>query len=131
MNTLSFRTPEATKAKLDFLANQQQRDRSFIINEAIDYYLSLQEWQLAHIKMGVEQVKKGEFASDEVVPRIVTEPCGTNISPSELLCSLFITLDVNLWLNTTSVPLSGEIGSGERPDKETSSPAHEPDELTI
>lgn len=67
MNTLSFRTPEATKAKLDFLANQQQRDRSFIINEAIDYYLSLQEWQLAHIQTGVEQAKKGEFASDEDV----------------------------------------------------------------
>ena len=67
MNTLSFRTPEATKAKLDFLASQQQRDRSFIINEAIDYYLSLQEWQLAHIKMGVEQAKKGKFASDEEV----------------------------------------------------------------
>ena len=67
MNTLSFRTPEATKIKLDFLASQQQRDRSFIINEAIDYYLSLQEWQLAHIKMGVEKAKKGEFASDEEV----------------------------------------------------------------
>ena len=67
MNTLSFRTSEATKAKLDFLANQQQRDRSFIINEAIDYYLSLQEWQLAHIQAGVEQAKKGEFASDEDV----------------------------------------------------------------
>ena len=67
MNTLSFRTPEATKAKLDMLASQQQRDRSFIINEAIDYYLSLQEWQLAHIQAGVEQAKKGEFASDEDV----------------------------------------------------------------
>ena len=67
MNTLSFRTPEETKVKLDFLANQQQRDRSFIINEAIDYYLSLQEWQLAHIQTGVEQAKKGIFASDKEV----------------------------------------------------------------
>ena len=67
MNTLSFRTPEATKIKLDFLASQQQRDRSFIINEAIDYYLSLQEWQLAHIQAGVEQAQKGEFASDKEV----------------------------------------------------------------
>ena len=67
MNTLSFRTPESTKTKLDILANQQQRDRSFIINEAIDYYLSLQEWQLAHIQAGVEQAKKGEFVSDEEV----------------------------------------------------------------
>ena len=67
MNTLSFRTPESTKIKLDFLATQQQRDRSFIINEAIDYYLSLQEWQLAHIEEGVAQAKNNEFASDAEV----------------------------------------------------------------
>ena len=62
MSTLSFRTPETTKAKLDFLANQQQRDRSFVINEAIDYYLSLQEWQLKHIQTGVEQAKNYTYA---------------------------------------------------------------------
>ena len=67
MSTLSFRTPETTKAKLDFLANQQQRDRSFVINEAIDYYLSLQEWQLKHIQTGVEQAKNNEFVSDKEV----------------------------------------------------------------
>ena len=67
MNTLSFRTPEVIKNKLDFLASQQQRDRSFIINEAIEYYLSLHEWQLAHIQAGVQQIQNKEFASDKEV----------------------------------------------------------------
>lgn len=67
MNVVSFRTENETKQKLDFLAAQQQRDRSFIINEAIDYYLSLQEWQLAHIQQGVDEANKGEFASEEEV----------------------------------------------------------------
>ena len=67
MCTLSFRTADATKVQLDLLAKQQQRDRSFVINEAINYYLSLQEWQLQHIQKGVEQVKNNEFATDEEV----------------------------------------------------------------
>ena len=50
MNTISFRTEESTKQKLDMLAAQQNRDRSFIINQAIDQFLSLHEWQMAHIE---------------------------------------------------------------------------------
>lgn len=67
MNTISFRTEESTKQKLDFLAEQQNRDRSFIINQALDYYLSLHEWQMAHIQKGVEQAEAGEFANDKEI----------------------------------------------------------------
>ena len=65
MNTISFRTEEETKKKLDQLAAAQKRDRSFIINEAINYYLSLQDWQIAHIEEGVKQAKKKQFATDK------------------------------------------------------------------
>ena len=67
MNTLSFRTENETKQRLDAIAQQQNRDRSFIINQAIDYYLSLYDWQIEHIMQGVEQAEKQEFASDEDV----------------------------------------------------------------
>lgn len=67
MNTISFRTEESTKQKLDFLAEQQNRDRSYIINQALDYYLSLHEWQMAHIQKGVEQAQNEEFAEDAEV----------------------------------------------------------------
>lgn len=65
MNIISFRTEEETKKKLDQLAAAQKRDRSFIINEAINYYLSLQDWQIAHIEEGVKQAKKKQFATDK------------------------------------------------------------------
>lgn len=67
MNTISFRTEESTKQKLDFLAEQQNRDRSYIINQALDYYLSLHEWQMAHIQKGVEQAQNEEYAEDTEV----------------------------------------------------------------
>lgn len=70
MNTLSFRTQDETKQRLDAIAQQQNRDRSFIINQAIDYYLSLYDWQVKHIMQGVEQVAKQEFASDNEVKKV-------------------------------------------------------------
>ena len=69
MRTLSFRTSEETKRKLDMLASEKKRDRSFIINEDIDYYLALQEWQIAHIKEGIKQARKKQFASDAEVSK--------------------------------------------------------------
>lgn len=70
MNTLSFRTQDETKQRLDAIAQQQNRDRSFIINQAIDYYLSLYDWQVKHIMQGVEQAAKQEFASDNEVKKV-------------------------------------------------------------
>ena len=67
MNTLSFRTENEIKQKLDVIAEQQNRDRSYIINQAIEYYLSLYDWQIEHIMQGVEQVKSQDFANDEEV----------------------------------------------------------------
>lgn len=67
MNTLSFRTGNEIKQKLDVIAEQQNRDRSYIINQAIEYYLSLYDWQIEHIMQGVEQAKSQDFANDEEV----------------------------------------------------------------
>jgi predicted transcriptional regulator len=43
MQTVSFRAPSEKIASLDQLAASHQRDRTFLINEAIDHYLALQE----------------------------------------------------------------------------------------
>ncbi|HUS55494.1 MAG TPA: CopG family ribbon-helix-helix protein [Thermohalobaculum sp.] len=58
--TLSFRTDEETKARLDALAGSLRRDRSFLIKEAIDQYLELNDWQEAQIRAGIAEVQRGE-----------------------------------------------------------------------
>jgi predicted transcriptional regulator len=63
--TISFRTDEARKAALDELASSQQRDRSFLINEALDNYLDVQRWQIEHIRKGMAEADSGEFVSPE------------------------------------------------------------------
>ena len=68
--TLSFRTETDVRDRLDKLAEARRRDRSFLINEAIEQYLDLQNWQEARILEGITEADRGEFASDEEVEAV-------------------------------------------------------------
>ena len=68
--TLSFRTEEEARDRLDRLASQLRRDRSFLINEAIEQYLAQLDWQEAQIRAGIEEADRGEFASEEEVEAV-------------------------------------------------------------
>ncbi len=65
--TITFRTDSRSKAALDALAAGMDRDRSYVLNEAINNYLEIHQWQVAHIKEGVRQADAGEFAKDSEV----------------------------------------------------------------
>lgn len=52
---------------LDEIASVFDRDRTDLLQEAIDSYLQVYQWQLDHIKEGLRQADAGEFASDEEV----------------------------------------------------------------
>jgi RHH-type transcriptional regulator, rel operon repressor / antitoxin RelB len=57
--TISFRLEPRKVATLDRLAKLQTRDRTFLLNEAVDSYLELQQWQIEHIKEGLQQADAG------------------------------------------------------------------------
>lgn len=65
--TIIFRLDAEKKIALDEIASGIERDRSFVLNQAIDAYLEVHSWQLDHIKEGLRQADAGEFASDEEV----------------------------------------------------------------
>ena len=67
MQTVSFRIEETKKNRIDLLANLQDRDRSYIINEALDTYLDLMDWQQEHIEEGLRQADAGDFADESEV----------------------------------------------------------------
>ena len=64
---VTVRLDHEKRAAVDRIAQAVQRDRSFIINEAIDAYLATHRWQVGHIEEGLRQAEAGEFASDEGV----------------------------------------------------------------
>jgi len=59
MKTVSFRIEAKKIAELDDLGKAHARDRSFLLNEAVEAYLDEQRWQLAHIKEGLRQAAAG------------------------------------------------------------------------
>ena len=71
MKTVTFRAAEEKIVALDSLAEVQQRDRSFLINEAVDQYLSLNNYHRELIEEGIREVKAGKVIDHEEVKRKV------------------------------------------------------------
>ncbi len=65
--TISFRIEEGKLAALDRLAKAQTRDRTFLLSQAVDAYLEVQQWQLEHIREGLRQADAGMGADHESV----------------------------------------------------------------
>jgi len=65
--TVTFRIDADKRATLDRLAETRDRDRSYLLNEAVDAYLDVHAWQIAHVEEGLRQAEAGEFADDAEV----------------------------------------------------------------
>jgi len=57
--TISFRLDEDKIAALDGLAESVDRDRSYLLNEAVANYLELQAYHARLVKEGLAAVKAG------------------------------------------------------------------------
>jgi RHH-type rel operon transcriptional repressor/antitoxin RelB len=65
--TVSFRTDPTKVEKLDEFVRSSKRDRTQLINEALDHYIFLQELNLRKIDEGLRAAEAGDFATDEEV----------------------------------------------------------------
>jgi len=68
--TITFRIDEKKKAALDAVAVSMDRDRSYIINEAVESFLSIHKWQIEEINKGLKEADTEDFASDKEVKSI-------------------------------------------------------------
>ena len=70
---MSLTVPADKQAKLDAIAANARRSRSYIVNEAIDHYLDLHEWQTRRIEERLERTQSSDAAwtpHDEVFDRL-------------------------------------------------------------
>jgi predicted transcriptional regulator len=58
--TISFRLDSEKVAALDALAGSLDRDRTYILGEAIHSYLETQQWHLEQIEAGVAEADAGK-----------------------------------------------------------------------
>ncbi len=63
-DSITFRIDPAKREALDALAQQMDRDRSYLLNQAVDLYLEVHRWQVEHITEGLRQADTGEFAGE-------------------------------------------------------------------
>jgi predicted transcriptional regulator len=69
LKSVSFRTPSSKLEKIDKLAGAQYRDRSYILNEAIDQYLDMQNYHTSFVEQGLRDSEEGKTVSHEEVGR--------------------------------------------------------------
>lgn len=65
--TLSFRIDSDKAGALDALAEALDRDRSYLLNEAVTAYLDVQHWHIEQIKAGLRQADAGTLIEHVVV----------------------------------------------------------------
>lgn len=64
---ISFLTDKANRDALDTIATALDRDRSYILNEAVAAYLEVQHWHLQDTRKAIAEADAGDFASDKEV----------------------------------------------------------------
>lgn len=64
---ITFRMDDDKLQMLDDLAASMDRDRSYLINEAVDHYLEVKRWHIAETRKAVAEADAGKFASREEV----------------------------------------------------------------
>jgi predicted transcriptional regulator len=69
--TVSFRIDEDKVEALDTLAEALDRDRTYLLNEAVGAYLDVQRWHIEQIERGVRQAEAGKMVDHAKVKKMV------------------------------------------------------------
>ena len=70
-SVLTLRLEAKLKNQLDRLSKSMNRSRSFVAAQAIQEYVSVNEWQINEIKKGLAEADAGDFATDEEMQRTI------------------------------------------------------------
>ena len=69
-HTVSFRIDSDKVTALDALAQALDRDRSHLLNEAVDAYLEAQRWQVEQIQKSLRQADEGRLVPHAKVKQL-------------------------------------------------------------
>ncbi len=65
--TITFRSDRKKVKALDRLARSLDRDRSYLLNEAVEQYLAVHEYHVEQIEEGLEEARAGKLIDYERV----------------------------------------------------------------
>ena len=67
MKATTVRLDEGMIGRVDHLASELSRSRSWVIKQAIERFLEYEEWFVYEVKDGLKEVERGEIATDDEV----------------------------------------------------------------
>ena len=68
---LTLRLDAKLKNRLDRLSKSMNRSRSFVAAQAIQEFVSVNEWQINEIKKGLAEADAGDFATDKEMQQAI------------------------------------------------------------
>jgi predicted transcriptional regulator len=68
---ISVRVPADVAKRLEALAEATDRSKSYVAAQAIEEFLTLQEWQVKAIRKGVAEAEAGKLASHDDALKIL------------------------------------------------------------
>ena len=68
---MTVRVEPRTRKALDGIASALDRDRTYVVNEALQAYIDVHQWQIDHIRQGLREANAGKFASKAEVSRVL------------------------------------------------------------
>ena len=71
LKTISFRIPSDAVETLDELAERLDRDRSYLLNEAVEHYLELNEYHIKLIQKGLRAAKARDFVPKAEMKKLI------------------------------------------------------------
>jgi len=69
---VTFRLDPDKRAALDAIAAGMDRNLTYVLNQAINAYLEMHQWQLQEIQQGIAEADAGDFASEQEVSAVFT-----------------------------------------------------------
>lgn len=67
--TVSFRMDAIKVEALDAIASETKRDRTFLLNEAVDAWLDLHEYQQRLVAAGMNAAQEGRYVDNDEMRR--------------------------------------------------------------
>jgi predicted transcriptional regulator len=71
LKTVSFRIRTEAVETLDALAETMDRDRTYLLNEAVERYLELNEYHIKLIKKGLRAAEAGDFVPHAEMKKLI------------------------------------------------------------
>ncbi len=67
MRATTIRMDDAVLERVDSMAKSVNRSRTWVINQAVERFLSYEEWFVQEVQSGVNEAGNGELASQKRV----------------------------------------------------------------